>query len=92
VALVPLGGRQPIEGVRDARCASVHGVVVSTIHGDLLWCGVGWPRPASTGMPDRDRWTEDRRTDAKRAHNRDQASLPAPRPPTRNSGHLPVRP
>jgi hypothetical protein len=27
-----------------------------------------------------------------RAHNRDQASLPAPRPPTRNSGHLPVRP
>jgi hypothetical protein len=22
----------------------------------------------------------------------DQASLPAPRPPTRNSGHLPVRP
>jgi hypothetical protein len=27
----------PIEGVRDARCASAHGVVVSTIHGDLLW-------------------------------------------------------
>jgi len=26
-----------IEGVRDARCASVHGVVVSRIHGDLLW-------------------------------------------------------
>ena len=83
VALVPLGGRQPIEGVRDARSASAHGVVVSTIHGDLLWCDVGWPRPASAGVPDRDRWTEDRRTDAKRAHNR---------PPTRNSGHLPVRP
>jgi hypothetical protein len=34
-------------------------------------CGdVGWPRPASTGVPDRDRRTEDRRTDAKRAHNR----------------------
>ena len=25
------------EGVRDARCASAQGVVVSTIHGDLLW-------------------------------------------------------
>jgi hypothetical protein len=45
-----------------------------------------------TGVPDRDRRTEDRLTDAERAHNRDQASLPAPRPPTRNSGHLPVRP
>jgi hypothetical protein len=29
------------EGVRDARCASAQGVVVSTIHGDLLWCDVG---------------------------------------------------
>ena len=26
-----------IEGVRDVQCASAHGVVVSTIHGDLLW-------------------------------------------------------
>jgi hypothetical protein len=47
-----------------------HGVVVSTIYGDLLWCDIGWPRAASTGVPDRDRRTEDRRTDAKRAHNR----------------------
>jgi hypothetical protein len=30
-------------------------------------------------------------TRAAGAHNRDQASLPAPRPPTRNSGQLPVR-
>ncbi len=49
--------------------------MVSTIHGDLLWCDVGWPRPASTGMPDRDRRTEDRLTDAERTHNRDQAGL-----------------
>jgi hypothetical protein len=71
---------------------TAQGVVVSTIHGDLLWCDDGWPRPASTGVLDWDRRTEDRLTDAERAHNRDQASLPAPRPPTRNSGHLPVRP
>ena len=31
------GQRVHIEGVRDGRCASAHGVVVSTIHGDLLW-------------------------------------------------------
>jgi hypothetical protein len=28
---------QLTEGVRDFRCASAQGVVVSTIHGDLLW-------------------------------------------------------
>jgi hypothetical protein len=77
------------EGVRNAHCASAQAWWCP--RSTAACCGdVGWPRPANTGVPDRDRRTEDRRTDAKRAHNRDQASLPAPRPPTRNSGHLPV--
>jgi hypothetical protein len=75
----------------DARCASAHGVVVSTIHGDLLWGEVGWTRPASTGMPDRDRWTEDRRTDAQRATTATRPACPL-RASNQEFRHLPVRP
>ena len=92
---------------------TAQGVVVSTIHGDLLWCDGGWPGSChehellalsgiaevldvtrAVALVDRgfrglattrqhwhapigDRRTEDRLTDAERAHNRDQAGLRA---------------